>query len=309
MRIRTHCRGPKRDGCCRIWSWMPSEAYGAGRDRRRSRRPVSRRRPSSPTVRAQRRWPSRSRRRPSRSGRGSSRWAVYRGGWYSWDLLDNAGRPSAYEIHPEWQDLALGDYIKYWTRSGPVVAWEVERTRPNRFLGLRGLTDLRGATSTPASHGHPRTSRVSGGFRLTELPGGRARLVIGGYQVLRPRWIERLVVPWLYIPWSDHADPIFGGAQAEHPTAMLLSSYRRDWSNGVLARTSRSDRLRKCRNEHDHDRRRPAPAAPERAYRPAARPRRRGARGRPRRSLRARRGRLSRDRGRRPRGALVVARL
>ena len=32
-----------------------------------------------------------------------------RGGWYSWDLLDNGRRPSAHEVHPEWQDLALGD--------------------------------------------------------------------------------------------------------------------------------------------------------------------------------------------------------
>src|SRR6266571_6381870 len=39
-----------------------------------------------------------------------------RGGWYSWDHLDNAGRPSAQRVHPEWQDIALGDYVKYWTR-------------------------------------------------------------------------------------------------------------------------------------------------------------------------------------------------
>jgi hypothetical protein len=24
-----------------------------------------------------------------------------RGGWYSWDRLDNAGRPSAHEVHSE----------------------------------------------------------------------------------------------------------------------------------------------------------------------------------------------------------------
>ena len=35
-----------------------------------------------------------------------------RGGWYSWDRLDNGGRPSATEVHPEWQDLAFGDYVK-----------------------------------------------------------------------------------------------------------------------------------------------------------------------------------------------------
>src|ERR671918_443425 len=38
-----------------------------------------------------------------------------RGGWSSWDRLDNGGRPSAREVHPEWQDLTLGDHVKYWT--------------------------------------------------------------------------------------------------------------------------------------------------------------------------------------------------
>ena len=123
-----------------------------------------------------------------------------RGGWYSWDLLDNGGRPSADEVHPEWQDLALGDYVKYWTRSGPVDAWEVAALEPNRFLGLRGLTDLRGRNLDPSQ---PRPSAyIEGlwGFQLKELSGGRARLVIGGYQAFRPRWIERFVVSWLYIP-------------------------------------------------------------------------------------------------------------
>jgi hypothetical protein len=31
-----------------------------------------------------------------------------RAGWYSWDRLDNGGRPSAETIHPEWQDLVEG---------------------------------------------------------------------------------------------------------------------------------------------------------------------------------------------------------
>jgi proline iminopeptidase len=32
-----------------------------------------------------------------------------RAGWYSWDRLDNAGRPSATRVHPEWQDVEVGD--------------------------------------------------------------------------------------------------------------------------------------------------------------------------------------------------------
>jgi hypothetical protein len=123
-----------------------------------------------------------------------------RGGWYSWDRLDNGGRPSATEVHPEWQDLALGDYVKYWTRTGPVDAWEVAALEPNRFLGLRGLRDLRGRQLDPEQ---PRPSAYTEGlwaFLLDELPGDRTRLVISGYQTFRPRWLERFVNYWLYIP-------------------------------------------------------------------------------------------------------------
>lgn len=31
------------------------------------------------------------------------------------------------------------------------------------------------------------------GFWLNGMPGGRTRLVIGGYQAIRPRWLERIV--------------------------------------------------------------------------------------------------------------------
>jgi hypothetical protein len=36
---------------------------------------------------------------------------ITRGGWYSYDLLDNLGRPSAHEIMPELQSLAVGDVV------------------------------------------------------------------------------------------------------------------------------------------------------------------------------------------------------
>lgn len=115
-----------------------------------------------------------------------------RGGWYSWDHLDNGGRPSAREVHPEWQNLTLGDYVKYWTRRrGPVDAWQVAVLDPNRFLGLHGLSDLRGRSLDPKQ---PRPSAYTEGlwgFRLNALPDGRTRLVIGGYEVFRPRWLER----------------------------------------------------------------------------------------------------------------------
>ena len=127
-----------------------------------------------------------------------------RGGWYSWDRLDNGGRPSAREVHPEWQDIALGDYVKYWKGDGPVDAWQVAALEPNRFLGLHGLTDLRICNLDPKQP-RPR-AYIEGlwGFLLNELPGGRTRLVIGGYEAFRPRWLGR-VYSFFPIVWVMQA--------------------------------------------------------------------------------------------------------
>lgn len=124
-----------------------------------------------------------------------------RGGWYSWDRLDNAGRPSADRIHPEWQELAVGDYVKYFEPGrGPVDAWKVVKLEPNQFLGLHGLSDLRGR---PLDAKAPRPSAWTEGlwaFQLKELEGGRTRLVIGGYEVFSPPWVGRFITYWIFPP-------------------------------------------------------------------------------------------------------------
>jgi proline iminopeptidase len=123
-----------------------------------------------------------------------------RAGWYSWDHLDNAGRPSAREVHPEWQHLAVGDTVKYRTRRhGLVDAWQVAVLEPNRFLGLHGLSDVRGAALDPRQPRPATYTEGLWGFRLDELPDGRTRLVIGGYEAFRPWWLG-LVMRWLLPP-------------------------------------------------------------------------------------------------------------
>ena len=39
-------------------------------------------------------------------------WGWNRAGFYSYDLLDNLGRRSAEEILPEFQRLAVGDWVR-----------------------------------------------------------------------------------------------------------------------------------------------------------------------------------------------------
>ena len=108
-----------------------------------------------------------------------------RGGWYSWDRLDNGGVPSAERIHPEWQQISVGDHLASTPGGG---AWfEVAALEPGRFLGLRAPLDPRGRpfdTSGPRPRFY---SDSTWSFLLRELPGGRTRLVVSGHADYHPR--------------------------------------------------------------------------------------------------------------------------
>lgn len=53
-----------------------------------------------------------------------------RAGWYSYDWIDNDGRPSARRIVPGWQDLRVGDRVLMIPGLGP----EVREIEPNHHL-------------------------------------------------------------------------------------------------------------------------------------------------------------------------------
>jgi hypothetical protein len=53
-----------------------------------------------------------------------------RAGWYSYDWIDNDGRPSADRVVPELQDLAVGDQILMIPGMGP----RVRAIEPGRYL-------------------------------------------------------------------------------------------------------------------------------------------------------------------------------
>jgi hypothetical protein len=114
-----------------------------------------------------------------------------RGGWYSWDRLDNFGRRSTEVIHPEWQAVDVGDRLVAKPDGGQW--WEVAMVEPERFLGLRMSIDLAGR---PFDLSGPRPARFSDslwGFELRDLDDGRTRLIVSGYWALRPRWLK----PWM----------------------------------------------------------------------------------------------------------------
>lgn len=109
-----------------------------------------------------------------------------RAGFYSWDRLDNGGRPSATEIHPEWQDVEVGDRMlctpggSYW--------FQVERLEPERVLVLRSSVDVR--RRRPFNPAGPRPRVFVDGvwaFVLEELPKGKTRLMVRSFGAVRPR--------------------------------------------------------------------------------------------------------------------------
>jgi hypothetical protein len=60
-----------------------------------------------------------------------------RGGWYSWDWLDNDGAPSADRIVTHWQYLEGGQHLDRVPK-GPTNRWTVEVLEPDRTLVLQG---------------------------------------------------------------------------------------------------------------------------------------------------------------------------
>jgi hypothetical protein len=84
---------------------------------------------------------------------------IDRAGFYSYDLLDNLGRPSATETLPRWQTLAVGDLVAPMKNPPtPSTSFLVHTMEPHRYL----------VWSKPDS---------SWAWTLTPLAGNRTRLV------------------------------------------------------------------------------------------------------------------------------------
>ena len=120
-----------------------------------------------------------------------------RAGWYSYDRLDNAGEPSAEEINPAWQELAVGDRIPSSKRSWFVVV----ACEPGRHLVLRGGFDFLLKTSYDTGDGLPALG-TDGTWALVleERSDGTTRLIARVRGRGKPGWLFRAVGPFLTDP-------------------------------------------------------------------------------------------------------------
>src|SRR5262249_32099458 len=105
-----------------------------------------------------------------------------RGGWYSWDLLDNGGIPSASRIIPELQKLRPGDVLP--VRPEEPGGFRVLRLEPPSTLVLGSCSPVSGRgppwRTSWAFHLEPigeQATRLTVRARASYHPGGRMEVV------------------------------------------------------------------------------------------------------------------------------------
>jgi len=106
---------------------------------------------------------------------------VTRAGWYSYDLLDNLARPSAWEIIPELQSLAVGDVV------------------PISPDGRQGFTVL--ALDLPRSMLWGTLPDVTWLWLMKPLPDGSTRVITRIR--MRYRWLSPSIAFSLLIEFAD----------------------------------------------------------------------------------------------------------
>ena len=113
-----------------------------------------------------------------------------RAGFYSFDRLDNAGRPSVEEIRPDWQSLELGDRLAS-TPSGRTW-FVVTELDPEKSLVLRASIDPLARRSYDPAEEQPAVFVDSSWAFVLEPLASRTRLLVRTTSAARPAALGRL---------------------------------------------------------------------------------------------------------------------
>jgi hypothetical protein len=118
-----------------------------------------------------------------------------RGGWYTWDRLDNNGKPSADRIMAQYQTLETGQRLTRASAPGQPPGWfTVVMVEPNRTLVLRSSYGLfSGRQFDPLTDPTP-WAWVDGvwSFHLQRTTDGQTRLVVRNPGRSGPTAVARL---------------------------------------------------------------------------------------------------------------------
>ncbi len=143
-----------------------------------------------------------------------------RAGFYSVDAVDNGGIESAREIHPEWQELAIGQVLKA-TPDGD-DGFEVLEFEPDRYLVLGGLFDTEAKTQLPFFADRPlKYWQMTWAFVLEPLSANETRLHVRA----RAQFSESEA---LHLLWIRPIHSFMQGAQLHNLAARVEGRLFRD---------------------------------------------------------------------------------
>lgn len=114
-----------------------------------------------------------------------------RAGYYSYDRLDNAGRPSADRILPQFQDTKVSDTLP--SRPGSRNGFEVLRMEPETVLLLGAYLRIPGFVNLPWNDERPRAYLRSTWLFLLRERDGETRLVVRARGIVCPRWLGLII--------------------------------------------------------------------------------------------------------------------
>ena len=120
-----------------------------------------------------------------------------RAGFYSYDLLDNAGHPSATRICPEFQDLSVGDILP--SRPGSRHGFKVLRLETNKLLLLGAYLRVPGFSNIPWNEPCSTSYIRSTWLFLLRENRNETRLVVRARGIIRPWWL-RIMINSLMVP-------------------------------------------------------------------------------------------------------------
>ena len=124
-----------------------------------------------------------------------------RGGWYSYDLLDNGGFPSADRIILGYQHLEVGDMVKAVPNGS--FGFPVAQIEPNKALVLAGTMNPK--TGTPADPNDPGVESYFSGdqtFYLDAKDDNTTYLIFRMRTDWNPSWFNTLIYRGVVEPIS-----------------------------------------------------------------------------------------------------------
>jgi hypothetical protein len=143
-----------------------------------------------------------------------------RAGYYSIDVLDNGGEPSAMEVHPELQDIRVGDVLPATPDS--LEGFEVLRVERDAVLVLGGLYDSLAKKQLPFAARRPDAYwHVTWAFVLEPLDAERTRLHVRARVAFSPG--ERAHAAWIGL-----VHPLMERAQLRNLRARVEGTLPRD---------------------------------------------------------------------------------